>query len=112
LEFRRIDADEHIGPRREKRRADAREQAQQARQIAQDLEQSHDGQRLGGLPDLAAGGLHFGTGDAEEFGIRRAPPQGRISPAPSVSPDASPATRPTRSGAGHRASERCCASCA
>ncbi len=66
IEFRGIDADEHVGLLTQELAPDARAQLEQARQIAQNLKQPHDRKRFGRLPDLAAGGLHFRTRDAEE----------------------------------------------
>ena len=75
IEFRRIDADEHVGRGPQEFAPHARPQPQQPRQIAQDLEQAHDGKRLGRLPGLAACREHLRSGDAEELRVRRQVPQ-------------------------------------
>jgi hypothetical protein len=71
----RVDPDEHIGACGEEGPAQTRQQAEQARQLLEYLEESHHGERLGGLPDLAAGGAHLGTRDAEELHVRLDSPQ-------------------------------------
>jgi hypothetical protein len=68
--IRRIDADEHVGSRGEEPIADACQQSQQARQMAQNLKKPHDRERLGRLPHLAPRRLHFGPGHAEKLGVR------------------------------------------
>ncbi len=73
IEFWGIDADENVRPGAEKVAPDARTQLEQPRQVAQNLEQPHDRERFGRLPRLAARGLHFRTGDAEELCLRRKP---------------------------------------
>ena len=45
------------------------------RQLAQHVEQPHDGERLGGLPHLATGGAHLRPRDAEELRFGLAPAQ-------------------------------------
>ena len=75
IEFRRIDADEHVRPGRQEQAPNACAQTQQPRQMAQDLEQAHDGERFGGLPGLASRSLHLRAGNAEEFSARREPAQ-------------------------------------
>jgi hypothetical protein len=76
IEFGGVDADEHIGFGGEEALPDVRPQTQQARQIAQDFEQPHDGQGLRRFPDFASRVLHLRTGNPEELGVRSETAQG------------------------------------
>ena len=72
VEFLGVDADVHVGPLREHAREQLAADAQQARQVRQDLEQPHHGEIFGALPGLAAGGDHARPGDAGEPRARQA----------------------------------------
>ncbi len=72
VELGRVDPDEDIRTAFEQRAADPRAQRQQARQVMQDLEQSHHGELLGIGEALAAGGLHARPRHADEARARRA----------------------------------------
>ncbi len=72
VELGRVDPDEDIRTALEHRAADPRPQRQQARQVVQDLEQSHHGELLGVGEALAAGGLHARARHADEARARRA----------------------------------------
>ena len=72
VELGRVDADEDVRTAFEQCAADARAQRQQARQVVQDLEQSHHGEFLGVGEALAAGGLHARPRHADEARARRA----------------------------------------
>ena len=54
---------------KERRRRDAQARRRRGSSL-EDLEQPHDRERFGGFPDLAAGGTHLGTRDAEELRVR------------------------------------------
>ncbi len=80
--------------------AQPRAQAQQARQMAQRLDQAHHRELLERAERLASRREHARTRDADELrSSGRRSRSAAISAAPSRSPEASPATRPMRSGA-------------
>ena len=64
VELLRVDADVNIGPLRQHARKQLAANAQQPRQMRQDLEQPHDREIVGALPGFAAGRNHPRPGDA------------------------------------------------
>ena len=80
VEFRRVDADENVRLQRQHRGTHARAQAQEPRQVVQDLEQAHDREFLGVRKALAAGRLHARARDADKARVRRARAQGLDEP--------------------------------
>ncbi len=66
VELLGVDADVDVGPLRKHAREQVAANAQQARQMRQDLEQPHHGEIFGALPGLAARGNHARPCDAGE----------------------------------------------
>ena len=66
VELLGIDADVDVGPLLEHAREQVATDAQQTRQVRQDLEQAHHGEILGALPGFAAGRDHARPGNACE----------------------------------------------
>ena len=99
VEFRRVDADEHVGacgaeaphssPR--SRSSRGRWRSTSERPMTREL--------FGGRPRLAARGDHLRTGDAEALHVGNARAQRVDQCGAELSPEGSPATIPTRSGA-------------
>jgi hypothetical protein len=75
VELLGIDADVDVGPLREHAREQVAADAQQTRQVRQDLEQAHYGEILGTLPGFAAGCKHARPGNACEPRARQASTQ-------------------------------------
>ena len=69
IEIRRIDADEHVRLPVQQLLAQRLAQAQQARQMAQDLGQAHHRQFAGVKPRIQSGRTHARTADAGEAGL-------------------------------------------
>src|SRR5689334_15740184 len=72
IEIRRVDADEHIGTKRQHASAYVAAQRQQARQMLDDFGKSHDRELIRGMPRFESGRLHARAADASEFGLRPA----------------------------------------
>ncbi len=107
VEVRRVDADEHVCGQRLGPFAELAADAQQARQMRQHLGQPHDRQLFSTEPGLAARRDHLRPGDADESRVReRAACSASMSPAPSVSPDCSPAASAIRNSPVTRALPR------
>ena len=66
VELLRVHAHVDVGPLREYAGPQTAPDAQQARQVRQDLEQSHHGELFRALPRLATRGDHARPGDAGE----------------------------------------------
>ena len=95
VELRRVDADEASGPRRQHARDEFAPQHEQTRQVPDDLGQAHDRERRPTIatpysPRPACAGRRCRRTRASASRSASA----RISAAPRLSPDASPATRP------------------
>ena len=93
VEFGRVDADEHVGPLADQAGDQVATQAQQPRQVPEDLGEPHHRELVGRVPGLATGIDHARARDAVATQARRPLAAARGSgPPPRLSPDASPAT--------------------
>ena len=72
IEFLGIDADVHVGPLRCQPLEQLTPDAQQSRQMREDLDQAHDRQALDALPRFAARLDHPRAGDAGKARLRKA----------------------------------------